>query len=73
MKEEDLPKLFKLFGFIKANEELNTQGIGMGLHVSKRICQELGGDIVCRSQFGKGTSFTFLVCLGSLSDQIQNK
>lgn len=37
MKPEDLPKLFKLFGFLEASKEINTQGIGLGLHISKKI------------------------------------
>ena len=64
MKEEDLPKLFKLFGFLEASKEINTQGIGLGLHISKKIVQHLRGDIICRSEFGVGTNFIFLVGLG---------
>ena len=64
MKEEDLPKLFKLFGFLESSKEINTQGIGLGLHITKNIVQQLRGDIVCRSEFGKGTNFTFIIALG---------
>ena len=39
MKEEDLPKLFKLFGFLESSKEINTQGIGLGLHITKNIVQ----------------------------------
>jgi len=38
IKEEDLGKLFKLFGFLDSTKELNTKGIGLGLHISKMIC-----------------------------------
>jgi C4-dicarboxylate-specific signal transduction histidine kinase len=31
-------KLFKLFGFLDTTKELNTKGIGLGLHISKIIC-----------------------------------
>jgi signal transduction histidine kinase len=34
IKEEDMAKLFKLFGFLDSTEELNTGGIGLGLHIS---------------------------------------
>jgi hypothetical protein len=30
-----MEKLFKLFGFIDTTKELNTKGIGLGLHISK--------------------------------------
>ena len=61
IKEEDLGKLFQLFGFINATEEINTQGIGLGLHISKQIVVHLGGEIVCKSTWGKGSTFIFLV------------
>ena len=37
IKKEDQKKLFKLFGFLDSTKELNTKGIGLGLHVSKQI------------------------------------
>ena len=35
--EEDMPKLFNLFGKLKRTAEINSEGIGMGL----MICQNL--------------------------------
>ena len=34
IKEKDKAKLFKLFGFIDETKELNTNGVGLGLHIS---------------------------------------
>ena len=34
IKQEDMCKLFKLFGFLDTTKELNTKGIGLGLHIS---------------------------------------
>ena len=39
IKEEDQKKLFKLFGYLKSSEEINTRGIELGLYISKLICQ----------------------------------
>jgi len=35
IKENDLDKLFKLFGFLDATKTLNTKGVGLGLHICK--------------------------------------
>ena len=37
IKEEDQNKLFRLFGFLDETKELNTGGIGLGLHICKMI------------------------------------
>ena len=34
IKEEDQNKLFKLFGFLDSSKEINTKGVGLGLHIS---------------------------------------
>lgn len=65
IREKDQDKLFKLFGFIDSTKELNTQGIGLGLHISKLIIKQMSGDIICQSKWGQGTSFIFLIALDS--------
>lgn len=65
IKPEDQKKLFKLFGFLEANKELNSKGIGLGLHISKKITRMFDGDIICRSQYGHGSNFVFIVALSS--------
>jgi signal transduction histidine kinase len=35
IKKEDQCKLFKLFGFLDATAQLNSKGIGLGLHISQ--------------------------------------
>lgn len=39
IKEEDQDKLFKMFGFLDSTKELNTKGIGLGLHISKMMVE----------------------------------
>ena len=39
IREKDQEKLFKMFEFIDADKELTTQGVGLGLHISKLIAE----------------------------------
>ena len=43
IKRNDRKKLFKLFGFLKSTEDLNTRGIGLGLVISKKITDLFDG------------------------------
>ena len=40
IKQEDQLKLFKEFGFLDATREINTGGIGLGLHISKCLVEQ---------------------------------
>ena len=44
-------KLFKMNGFLKKTEEINTRGIGLGLHICRELVRKLGGDIICESKW----------------------
>ncbi len=39
------------------NRELNKEGVGLGLTISKNIAQALGGDIEVQSMVGRGSNF----------------
>ena len=73
IKEENLQKLFKIFGFLDSTKELNTNGIGLGLHICKMIVEQFGGLITCKSEWGKGTTFIFLIALDDSEDSSQEK
>jgi len=63
IKKENQGKLFQLFGFLEDTKELNTKGIGLGLHICQQIVQQFGGHIICKSKWGQGTTFVFLFML----------
>ena len=63
IKKSDHHKLFKLFGFLDNSKELNTKGVGLGLHISQQITGEFGGKILLDSDLGEGATFTFLIDL----------
>jgi hypothetical protein len=69
IKKEDQNKLFKLFGFLESTKEMNSKGIGLGLHICKMIVKQLGGDIDCDSVWLEGATFTFLIALNETKNE----
>jgi signal transduction histidine kinase len=59
ISKKEQKKLFKMFGCLQSTQQMNTQGIGLGLFICKQIVEQFEGDIFVKSQVGKGTRFTF--------------
>ena len=59
ISEQDQKKLFKLFGFLKDQQKMNTKGIGLGLVIAKQIVSQFNGTIELQSEVGVGSTFTF--------------
>lgn len=57
---EDLDQLFVAFSQTSAGQA-SQEGTGLGLALSQRLVQLLGGDIRVRSEVGRGTTFTFAI------------
>jgi DNA-binding response OmpR family regulator/two-component sensor histidine kinase len=53
--EQDLPHIFKRF--VRGENALEYQGIGIGLALTKELVQVLGGQIKVDSKSGEGASF----------------
>jgi signal transduction histidine kinase/CheY-like chemotaxis protein len=56
--EKDFPNLFKPF-YQASNNDRASQGVGLGLYISKRIIGLLGGTLHVRSSTGSGSTFWF--------------
>lgn len=57
MKPEEQQNLFVKFKKLSAKEG-NKSGTGLGLVITKGLCELMGGGISFTSEFGKGTTFT---------------
>jgi len=62
IRKGDMKKLFKPFSQIYL-EGRSKEGTGLGLYLSKKIADLLGGEIKAESEFGKGSVFTFTLPL----------
>ena len=71
MKPEFLDKIFEPFERASDDEIKRIQGTGLGMSISHKIIQMMGGDIKVESEYGKGSRFTIdmpLVCRDQKSD-----
>ena len=58
MTEEQVKRLFQPFTQADASTTRKYGGTGLGLTITQRFCQMLGGDVVVESETGKGSTFT---------------
>ena len=58
MTAEQMDRLFHAFSQADASMWGKYGGTGLGLVISKRFCQMMGGDITVESAYGRGTAFT---------------
>jgi signal transduction histidine kinase len=58
---EDLRRLFQPFTQLESGFTRRYGGTGLGLYISKRLAQLLGGRIDVRSELGQGSTFTLAI------------
>ncbi len=63
IKKEDIDKLFLPFQQLDVSLTKKHEGTGLGLHLTKRLVALLRGDISARSEYGRGSEFTFTIPL----------
>lgn len=58
IKDEDKEKLFNAFSQADTKKSRTIQGTGLGLVITKRLAEMMGGSVTMQSVYGKGTTFT---------------
>lgn len=58
ISEDDQARLFEAFARGVSGRDHRREGPGLGLHISQRLAEMLGGRIRCASRLGRGSVFT---------------
>ena len=66
--EANQQKLFRLFGYLDDTSDMNSQGVGLGLYITKMIVQAFDGSVSVKSKMGEGSDFGLTF---KLSDEVQ--
>ncbi len=60
---EEISRVFEIFTQGQHGPRARPEGVGLGLAIARQLANAMGGDVLCRSQVGKGSVFTFAVPL----------
>jgi signal transduction histidine kinase/CheY-like chemotaxis protein/HPt (histidine-containing phosphotransfer) domain-containing protein len=64
IRKEDIPKLFSGYTQFDRMENRKIEGTGLGLDITKKLIDMMGGAIVVESEYGKGSVFTITLVQG---------
>ncbi|MEQ1631975.1 MAG: ATP-binding protein [Planctomycetota bacterium] len=67
IKPEQQASLFQAFAQADSSISRKYGGTGLGLYISRRIAQVLGGDLTVQSEFGKGCRFCCTLATGPIT------
>src|SRR3989440_10091746 len=61
IRHEDQEKLFAAFSQVTSRTGQAQEGTGLGLHLSQKLAEALGGRIELKSEYGRGSTFTLVL------------
>lgn len=61
IKQEDLGRLFDAYERLDEEKNSSVQGTGLGLDISRKFAELLGGELACESVYGEGSEFFFTI------------
>ena len=61
IRQEDIDKLFNKFERLDMDRNSTVEGTGLGLVITKRLLEMMGGSITVESEYGKGSTFTVMM------------
>jgi len=66
MSSDVLAKVFEPFAQANKSTTRKFGGTGLGLSISKQLTEKMGGDLVCESIQGVGSTFTATISIGEI-------
>ncbi|MFI5182973.1 MAG: ATP-binding protein, partial [Vicinamibacteria bacterium] len=67
--QEQIGQLFHKFQRVRSDEHMKISGTGLGLYICRLIIEGHGGQIWVESEFGKGSTFGFVLPVDSSATQ----
>ena len=61
VKPEDMDRLFTAYERLDEEKNSGIQGTGLGLDISRRFAELMGGSLTCESTYGEGSEFILKV------------
>jgi len=63
IRKEDLTKIFKSYSQVDTKINHHKEGTGLGLAISKQLIDLMNGSVAVESEYGKGSTFSFVIPL----------